>query len=140
MSRILAIDYGTKKTGIAVTDPLQIIATGLETVRSHDLLDFLEAYFKKEDVELIVIGQPKTLMNLPSENQQYITIFEKHFKNKFPNMPIVYVDERFTSSLAHQAVIDGGVKKKKRQNKEMIDTISATIILQSYLEQKNNIL
>ncbi len=137
MARVLALDYGTKKTGIAVTDPMQIIATGLETVRSHTLLEYLENYFKKEVVECVVIGQAKTLRNENSENQKYIDIFEKHFRTKFPDMKIVHIDERFTSSMAHQAVIDGGVKKKKRQDKEMIDTISATIILQSYLERKN---
>lgn len=136
MGRILAIDYGTKRTGIAVTDPLQIIATGLTTVRTHDIFDFLQDYFAKETVDLVVIGQAKTLRNEPSENQKFIDIFDKKFRKMFPSYPIVYIDERFTSSIAHQTVLDSGIGKKKRQNKEMIDTISATIILQSYLEQK----
>lgn len=138
MARILALDYGTKRTGIAVTDVLQIIATSLTTVRSHELLQFLESYFKKEPVELVVLGKPKTLRNEPSENAKYVDIFEKQFRKMFPDMPVVYGDERFTSSIAHQTVIDSGIKKIKRQNKEMIDTISATILLQSYLEQKSN--
>jgi len=136
MGRILAIDYGTKRTGIAVTDSLQIIATGLTTVRTHDIFDFLRDYFAKETVDLVVIGQAKTLRNEPSENQKFINIFDKKFRKMFPSYPIVYIDERFTSSIAHQTVLDSGIGKKKRQNKEMIDTISATIILQSYLEQK----
>ncbi|MDA3882986.1 MAG: Holliday junction resolvase RuvX [Bacteroidales bacterium] len=137
MGRILAIDYGTKRTGIAVTDPLQMIATGLKTVRTHDLFVFLTDYFAHEQVDCVVLGQARTLRNEPSENQKYIDIFEKKFRKEFPTYTLEYMDERFTSSLAHQAVIDGGVKKKKRQEKEMIDTISATIILQSYMEQKN---
>src|SRR5690554_3811398 len=136
MGRILAIDYGTKRTGIAVTDSLQIIATGLTTVRTHDIFDFLRDYFAKETVDVVVIGQAKTLRNEPSENQKFIDIFDKKFRKMFPSYPIVYIDERFTSSIAHQTVLDSGIGKKKRQNKEMIDTISATIILQSYLEQK----
>lgn len=137
MGRVLAIDYGTKRTGIAVTDSLQLIANGLTTVRTHDVFDFLTEYLQKEKVDVIVLGQAKTLRNEPSENQKYIDIFEKRFRKLFPEYEIVYIDERFTSSLAHQAVLDSGIAKKKRQNKEMIDTISATIILQSYLEQKN---
>ncbi len=136
MGRILAIDYGTKRTGIAVTDPLQIIATGLTTVRTHDIFDFLQDYFAKETVDVVVIGQAKTLRNEPSENKKFFDIFDKIFRKMFPSYPIVYIDERFTSSIAHQTVLDSGIGKKKRQNKEMIDTISATIILQSYLEQK----
>lgn len=140
MGRVLAIDYGTKRTGIAVTDPLQMIATGLTTVRTHDIFEFLRDYLTKETVDLIVIGQAKTLRNEPSENQKFIDIFDKKFRKEFPSYPIVYIDERFTSSIAHQTVRDSGMGKKKRQNKEMIDTISATIILQSYLEQKNSLL
>lgn len=138
MARVLAIDYGTKRTGLAVTDPLQIIATALTTVRSFELIDYLTKYFTTEKVEKVVIGQPKTLMNIASENQKYIDIFLKHFAKAFPNMPYEFIDERFTSTIAHQTVLQGGVKKKNRENKEMIDQISATIILQSYLEQKNN--
>ena len=136
MGRVLAIDYGTKRTGIAVTDPLQIIATGLTTVRTHDIFEFLEQYFSKELVDCIVLGEAKTMRNEPSSNQKHIDIFEKRMKKKFPNLPIVHIDERFTSSLAHEVVLESGIGKKKRQNKEIIDTISATIILQSYLERK----
>lgn len=136
MGRILAIDYGTKRTGIAVTDPLQIIASALTTVRTCDLMQFLKDYFAKETVDHVVIGMPKTLRNENSENAKNVLIFEKHFKTQFPNMTISEMDERFTSTIAHQTMIDGGMKKKDRQNKEIVDSISATIILQSYMEQK----
>lgn len=135
MGRILAIDYGTKRTGIAVTDPLQIIATSLTTVRSCDLIQFLTEYFSKEMVDQVVIGMPTTLRNEPSENAQYVKAFEKQFKKQFPTMPIIEIDERFTSTIAHQTMIAGGMKKKDRQNKEVVDSISATIILQSYMER-----
>ncbi len=137
MGRILAIDYGTKRTGIAVTDPLQIIANSLTTVRSCDLIAFLKDYFAKETVDHVVIGMPTTLRNEPSENAQYVKIFEKQFKKEFPTMPISEIDERFTSTIAHQTMIAGGMKKKDRQNKEVVDSISATIILQSYMERMN---
>ena len=137
MGRILAIDYGTKRTGIAVTDPLQIIASSLTTVRSCDLIAFLKDYFAKETVDHVVIGMPTTLRNEPSENAQYVKIFEKQFKKEFPTMPISEIDERFTSTIAHQTMIAGGMKKKDRQNKEVVDSISATIILQSYMERMN---
>lgn len=137
MGRILAIDYGTKRTGIAVTDPLQIIANSLTTVRSCDLIAFLKDYFAKETVDHVVIGMPTTLRNEPSENAQYVKIFEKQFKKEFPTMPISEIDERFTSTIAHQTMIAGGMKKKDRQNKEVVDSISATIILQSYMERVN---
>ncbi len=136
MGRILAIDYGTKRTGIAVTDPLQIIANSLTTVRSCDLITFLKDYFAKEQVDHVVIGMPTTLRNEPSENAQYVKIFEKQFQKEFPQMPISEIDERFTSTLAHQAMLAGGMKKKDRQNKEVVDSISATIILQSYMERR----
>ena len=135
MGRILAIDYGTKRTGIAVTDPLQLIANALTTVRSCDLLQFLTDYFAKEQVDHVVIGMPKNLNNQPSENAQYVKIFEKQFKKTFPNMPITEVDERFTSTIAHQTMLASGMKKKNRQNKEVVDSISATIILQSFMER-----
>lgn len=138
MGRILAIDYGRKRTGIAITDPLQMIANGLTTVSTHELLPFLKQYFTKESVEAIVIGIPKTLKNEPSESMKYIRPFLSVLKKEFPAMPVHHIDERFTSSMAHQTMIDGGMKKKDRQNKEVVDTISATIILQSYLEQKSN--
>jgi putative Holliday junction resolvase len=127
MSRIVAIDYGTKRVGIAVTDSLQIIATGLDTVHSKDIFTFLEEYFKKETVECLVVGWPKTLMNTPSSNTPHVKGFIKKLKEKFPNLKIEKVDERFTSQMAFQSMIDSGLKKKDRQNKEIVDMISATI-------------
>ncbi len=136
MGRILAIDYGKKRVGIAVTDSLQIIANGLTTVYSHELHAFLKDYFEKESVERVIIGLPKQMDNNPSENMKYIEPFVRSFEKKYPHIPIEYVDERFTSVLAHRAMLDGGLKKKDRQNKALVDEISATIILQSYLESK----
>lgn len=136
MSRILSIDYGKKRTGIAVTDPLQIIANGLVTVATCDLMDFLTAYAAKEDVECIVVGNPKQLNGQPSENQQRVHQFVEKWKRQSA-IPVVYYDERFTSVLAHKAMLEGGLKKKKRQDKALVDEISATIILQDYLSQKN---
>lgn len=137
MARILAIDYGTKRTGIAVTDPMQLIANALTTVRSCDLIQFLKDYFSKEQVEHVVIGMPTTLRNEPSENAKHVKAFEKQFKKEFPSMPISEIDERFTSTIAHQTMIAGGMKKKDRQNKEVVDSISATIILQSFMERRS---
>jgi len=136
MSRILAIDYGRKRTGLAVTDTLQLIPGGLTTVPSHELLKFLEDYFRKEPVERIVVGLPKQMNNQPSESMKYIEPFVRSLKKKWPEMPVEYYDERFTSVLAHQAMLEGGLKKKDRQNKALVDQISAVIILQSYLESK----
>lgn len=136
MSRILAIDYGRKRTGLAVTDTLQLIPGGLATVPSHELLRFLEDYFRKEPVERIVVGLPKQMNNQPSESMKYIEPFVRSLKKKWPEMPVDYYDERFTSVLAHQAMLEGGLKKKDRQNKALVDQISAVIILQSYLESK----
>lgn len=136
MSRILAIDYGKKRTGIAVSDTLQLIANGLTTVSTSTLFDFLMDYLKKEPVERIIIGFPKQMNNQPSENMSNIVPFVNRLKKMLPDMPVEYVDERFTSVLAHQAMIDGGLRKKARQNKALVDEISATIILQSYLESK----
>lgn len=136
MGRILAIDYGKKRTGIAVTDTLQIIANGLTTVATHELEKFLVEYVQKENVELFVIGLPSQTNGQPSENQQRIKQFAERIKKVLPNIPITFHDERFTSVLAHQTMIDGGLKKKKRQDKGLVDEISATIILQSYMEQK----
>lgn len=137
MSRILAIDYGRKRTGIAVTDPMQIIANGLTTVSTHQLMDFLLNYIKQEPVERIIIGHPKQMNNEDSENMKNIIPFMNRLKKLLPDMPVELVDERFTSVLAHQAMLAGGLKKKDRQNKALVDEISATIILQSYLESKN---
>ena len=136
MSRILAIDYGKKRTGIAVTDPMQIIANGLTTVPTHTLMDFLMNYVQKEQVERIIIGHPKQMNNEDSENMKNIVPFMNQLKKKMPQMPVDLVDERFTSVLAHQAMLTGGLKKKDRQNKALVDEISATIILQSYMESR----
>jgi len=137
LARILAIDYGRKRVGLAVTDPLQIIANSLTTVHSKDIWAFLDEYLKKEDVECIVVGYPKQMNNEASEAVKYINPFIKKLVKTYPNMDIKQVDERFTSKMAHQTMIDAGLKKKARQNKALVDTISATIILQSYLEQKS---
>lgn len=135
MARILSIDYGKKRTGLAVTDPLQIIAGGLTTVPTAELYDYLTGYTQKEDVELIIIGEPKQANGMPSENMERIRQFVARWKNH-QQIPIRYYDERFTSVLAHKAIIDSGIHKKARQNKALVDEISATIILQSYLESK----
>ncbi|WP_018108971.1 Holliday junction resolvase RuvX [Bacteroides propionicifaciens] len=136
MARILAIDYGRKRTGIAVTDPLQLIANGLTTVRTHDLMKFLLDYVGREEVERVVIGLPKQMDNTPSESMKYIEPFVVHFKKKFPDLPIEFVDERFTSVLAQRAILEAGLKKKDRQNKALVDEVSATIILQTFMESK----
>lgn len=134
MARILSIDYGKKRTGLAVTDPLQIIAGGLVTVPTSELFDFLNGYVSKEPVERIVIGEPKQSDGSPSENMARVTQFVNRWKKARPDIPIEFYDERFTSVLAHRAMIDGGLGKKRRQNKALVDEVSATIILQSYLE------
>lgn len=135
--RILSIDYGRKRTGIAVTDPLQIIANGLVTVATVDLFAFVEDYIKREQVERIVIGKPMQPNGQPSENLARVENFFNRWKKAHPELPIEYYDERFTSVLAHRAMIDGGVKKKvRRENKGLVDEISATIILQDYLQSR----
>ncbi len=136
MGRILAIDYGRKRCGIAVTDPLKIIANGLETVATHRLMEFLKDYISREGVELIVIGQPTQLNGEPSESMRYIIPFINRLRKEMPEMPIEMVDERFTSTIAHQAMIDGGMKKSDRRDKARVDTIAASIILNDYLESK----
>lgn len=133
MARIIAIDYGSKRVGLAVTDSLQIIASGLTTVHSKDLITYLEEYLKKEQVECIVVGEPKTLQNEASDSARYIEPFVTHLTRKFPNIKIARYDERFTSTLAHQAMLMGGLKKKDRANKDTVDMVSATIILQDYM-------
>jgi len=138
MSRIIAIDYGTKRTGLAVTDPMKMIATPLETVPSAKVLLFLEEYLKKESVELFVIGMPKTLENKDSDNARFVKLFMIQLEKKFPQTPVYPIDERFTSSMAMSAMIAGGMKKKDRRDKNNVDRISATIILQSYLEKFTN--
>jgi putative Holliday junction resolvase len=136
MGRIVAIDYGKKRTGLAVTDPLRIIATALETVPTENLLTFLKAYVLKETVDEFVIGMPKTLRNEDSETAPFVRKFKEELKANFPGKPVHEIDERFTSSMAQRAMIDGGMKKRDRQVKGNVDKISATIILQSYLESK----
>ena len=136
MKRILAIDYGRKRVGLAVTDMLQIIATALETVHANEVLGYLAKYTEIEPVELFVIGMPKNLNNMPAEAAQYVEPFIKQLKKKFPDIPIETIDERFTSKIAFRSMIDGGVKKMDRRNKETIDKVSAVIILQSYLEAR----
>ena len=136
MARILSLDYGQKRTGIAVTDPLQIIPGGLATVATCDLMTFLKNYIKREPVERVVIGEPRQLNGDPSENLQRVKQFVAQWKKAVPNIPIEYFDERFTSVLAHKAIIDSGISKKARQNKALVDEISATIILQDYLRMK----
>ena len=133
MARILALDYGGKRTGIAVTDEFQIIASGLATVATKELLPYLENYFKTENVELVLVGEPRQMDNTPSQSEASILEFLKKFNEKFPLMEMKRVDERFTSKMAVRTMIDSGLKKKKRQNKALLDEISATIILQTYL-------
>jgi len=136
MSRLLSIDYGKKRTGIAVSDPLQIIANGLTTVETSRLLDFLADYLQKEEVSCIVVGLPRQMNNEPSENMKRIEPFVNRLRKLYPHIPVEYFDERFSSKMAQQTMIDGGVKKKGRQNKALVDEISATIILQGYMESK----
>ncbi len=135
MARILALDYGTIRTGIAVTDEFQIIASGLTTVKTKNIFSFLTSYLKNETIELFVVGEPKQMNNKESESEQYIKPFIEKLRLTFPKIPIKRVDERFTSKMAFQSMIDTGMKKKQRQNKELIDEISATLILQTYLQQ-----
>ena len=135
LGRILAFDYGLKRTGIAITDELQIIASGLTTVDTKKIFSFLTDYLKNEKVELFIVGEPKQMNNTESESEQFIKPFILKLSQTFPKIPIKRVDERFTSKMAFQSMIDSGLKKKQRQNKALIDEISATLILQSYLHQ-----
>lgn len=136
MGRIMAIDYGKKRTGIAVSDPLQMIANGLLTVPTAQLLSFVRDYVSREPVERIIVGLPKQMDNTPSENMGRVEAFVASLKKQLPAIPVEYVDERFTSVLAHRTMLEAGLKKKDRQNKALVDEISATIILQTYLENK----
>ena len=136
MARVLALDFGTKRTGIAITDELQIIASGLTTVDTKDVIKFLKDYTAQEDVELFVLGEPKQMDNSVSESEEHIQAFMNKLQSSFPKIPITRVDERFTSKMAFQTMIDSGLTKKQRRNKALIDEISATIILQSYLSSK----
>lgn len=137
--RILSIDFGRKRTGLAVTDPLQIIAGGLATVATSSLFDYLKDYISKEEVEKIVIGEPRKPNGEPSENYERVRQFVNRWKKAVPAVPIEYYDERFTSVLAHRAMIDGGLKKQARRNKSLVEEISATIILQDYMESHRRI-
>ena len=136
MARILSIDYGKKRTGLAVTDPLQIIAGGLATVSTSKLFEWLQAYLAKEQVERIIIGEPRQPNGQPSENLARVQQFVNRWRKAVPAVPIEYYDERFTSVLAHQAMLDGGLRKKARQDKALVDEISATIILEDYLRSR----
>jgi len=140
LARILSIDYGKRRTGIAVTDPLQIIANGLATVSTSELFDFLKRYIASENVERVIIGRPMQPNGMPSENLQRVEQFVAWWKKAEPDVPIEYVDERYTSVLAHQAMLAGGLRKKARQDKALVDEISATIILPSYLESRRHAL
>ena len=137
MARILSIDYGRKRTGLAVTDSLQIIAGGLVTVATSELYDWLVDYTAREDVERIVIGEPRQANGQPSENWERVMQFVRRWRKAMPQIPIELYDERFTSVLAHQAMLDGGLHKKARQNKALVDEISATILLQDYMRSRN---
>lgn len=136
MGRLMAIDYGRKRCGIAVTDPLQIAANGLETVRACDLVTFVKDYCAREPVDAIIVGEPTTLRGEPSESQQWLRPAMAQLQRALPQMQIIYYDERFTSSLAHKAMIDGGLKKKARQDKALVDRISAAILLNDYLSSR----
>jgi putative holliday junction resolvase len=138
MARILAIDFGKKRVGLAVTDTSKIIATRLVTVETNKIWIFLEDYFRKENVEAVVVGYPRKLNNEASEAVRYINPFLRKFQQKYPDMKLELADERFTSKLAFQTMIDGGLKKEQRKDKALVDGISATIILQAYLEQERN--
>lgn len=135
MSRVLALDIGTKRTGVAVTDELKIIASGLTTIDTKSLFKWLQNYLSNEKVEIFVVGEPKQLNNLASESANFINEIVKKLQQTFPKISMIRVDERFTSKIAFQSMIDGGLKKKQRQNKALIDEVSATLILQSYLVQ-----
>ena len=138
MGRIMGIDYGRKRTGVAVTDPLKIVAGNLATVPTHTLMQFIKDYIEREQVERIVIGQPMQLNGQPSESMRYIEPFVKRLRRELPDMPVVMYDERFTSAIAHQAMIDGGMKKSDRRDKARVDAIAATIILNDYLQSRLN--
>lgn len=138
MGRIIAIDYGTKRTGVAVTDPDQMIASPMETVPTHELMQFLQDYFEKEPVDLLVVGKPLQMDHSASGPMKQIRYFVGAFKKRFRNIPVKWMDERFTSSMAMEAMIEGGMKKSDRRVKANVDRISASLILQSFLVQKNN--
>jgi putative Holliday junction resolvase len=136
MGRILAIDYGQKRVGVAATDELQITSNGIDTVRTVDIWQFLEDFLKDYDVDAIVVGEPKDMMNQPSDASRFIEPFVKKLVKKYPGLKVERFDERFTSKMAFDAMIEGGLSKKKRQNKALVDKVSATLLLQSYLSSK----
>ena len=136
MARVLCIDYGRKRSGIAVTDPLQLIAGGLATVATHQLFDWLKDYTAREAVERLVVGEPRQMNGLPSENMERVQQFVNRWQKLRPDIPVTFYDERFTSVLAHQAMRDAGLRRKARQNKALVDEISATIILEDYMRNK----
>ena len=138
MGRILAVDYGAKRTGLAVTDTLQIAAGGLTTVASAEAVSYIVAYAAREPLERVVVGLPKQMDNRPSENMARVKAFARKLKAAMPEVAIAFYDERFTSTMAHRAMIDGGLGKKRRQDKALVDEISAVIILQGYMEWKKN--
>ncbi|MDF1575753.1 MAG: Holliday junction resolvase RuvX [Bacteroidales bacterium] len=138
MGRIVAIDYGTRRTGVAVTDPGQMIASPMETVPTHALMHFLQAYLEKEHVELLVVGHPRQMDHSESESMKEIRFFVAAFKKRFKEIPVAYMDERFTSKMAMDAMISGGMKKSDRRVKGNVDRVSAALILQSFLERRNN--
>lgn len=139
MARIISIDYGAKRTGIAVTDPLQLIASGLITVNTEQLFSFLKEYFIKESVEKLIVGNPKNLDNTDTDATKLVQKFVETFKKKFPDILIELVDERYSSKLAFQSMLESGMKKKDRRNKKLVDEISATILLQQYLDKMQNL-
>jgi putative holliday junction resolvase len=134
--RLMSFDYGTKRIGIAVTDPMQIIATGLDTVHPKDIVDYLKKYLQTEQVERFIVGEPKQMDNTPSQSAQHVRGFVTILKKNFPEVPVEMLDERFTSKMASAAIAQSGMGKKDRQNKALVDTISATILLQSWMEKK----
>ena len=136
MDRIIGIDYGRKRVGVATSDPLGIFASALETVHSAKIIEYLKNYAQKETIVLFVVGYPINMNGAPSEAAKDIDVFLKHLAKAFPDVPVVKEDERFTSVLAHRAMLDGGMKKQDRQKKESVDKISAAIILQSYMDRK----
>ena len=135
MGRIIALDYGKVRTGIAVTDTLKLIASGLTTVSTSDLFDFLSDYFQKEEIDTLVVGEPRQMQDKPSESESHIAKFLNEFRKRYPEIKVERQDERFTSKLALRSMIEGGMKKKKRRDKALVDEISATLILQAYLER-----
>ncbi len=139
LGRIIGIDYGTKRVGLAVTDPTQTIANGLKTIPPKELMNFLISYVERENVVEFVVGYPKKMNNLPSESAILVDRLLKQLRIKFPHIPVELMDERFTSKIAFQTMIDGGLRKKRRRDKAIIDTISAALILQSYLDRRSNL-